>query len=114
MKLGLKTGCHQYHDRSFSINGYQFPVCTRCTGLFIGQVLGLATSYFYNNFNVIYILFLAALFFILLGIDGIGQYKNKWISTNRRRFLTGISCGYFVIIFIINCITKALENILVK
>jgi uncharacterized membrane protein len=41
----------------------------------------------------------AAASIIFLGIDGIGQLKNKWLSTNPRRLLTGLLCGYFVTIF---------------
>jgi uncharacterized membrane protein len=33
--------CHQIESRSFSINGRPFPLCARCSGLFLGAVLGL-------------------------------------------------------------------------
>ncbi|GBU28535.1 hypothetical protein R84B8_02094 [Treponema sp. R8-4-B8] len=114
MKLGAKTGCHQLHERSFSIKGYQFPLCARCTGLFIGQTCGLIFSFFYIKYDIKYLFLFALIFFVLLGIDGFGQYINLWVSTNLRRFLTGITCGYFVTIFIINIIIKAIEIIKTK
>jgi uncharacterized membrane protein len=33
--------CHQVPERSFHISGLQFPVCARCTGLYIGGAIGL-------------------------------------------------------------------------
>ncbi|MBW6466538.1 MAG: DUF2085 domain-containing protein [Brevefilum sp.] len=33
--------CHQIEPRSFQINGRSFPLCARCSGLFLGALLGL-------------------------------------------------------------------------
>ena len=33
--------CHQLPDRSFHISGIQFPVCARCTGLYLGAAMGM-------------------------------------------------------------------------
>lgn len=33
--------CHQLPDRSFSWAGQQWPVCARCSGLYLGVALGL-------------------------------------------------------------------------
>ena len=33
--------CHQIEERSFTLNGRQFPLCARCSGMFLGAVLGL-------------------------------------------------------------------------
>lgn len=34
--------CHQRPDRSFHLAGVQLPVCSRCTGIYGGALLGLA------------------------------------------------------------------------
>ena len=34
--------CHQIPDRSFFLDGRQFPVCARCTGLYLSGLVGLA------------------------------------------------------------------------
>ena len=34
--------CHQRPERSFAWAGHQFPVCARCTGLYLSAVLGVA------------------------------------------------------------------------
>ncbi|MFR5190705.1 MAG: DUF2085 domain-containing protein, partial [Clostridia bacterium] len=41
MRLGNRCGCHQREDRSFHIKGWQFPICSRCTGILIGQIIGI-------------------------------------------------------------------------
>ena len=33
--------CHQIEARSFSLNGRAFPLCARCSGMFLGALLGL-------------------------------------------------------------------------
>lgn len=33
--------CHQIPDWSFHWSGVQFPVCARCTGLYLGGLMGL-------------------------------------------------------------------------
>jgi uncharacterized membrane protein len=34
--------CHRIPERSFFLNGRQLPLCARCTGTFLGAVVGLA------------------------------------------------------------------------
>ena len=33
--------CHQRPERSFFLDGHQFPVCARCTGLYLSAAAGL-------------------------------------------------------------------------
>ena len=98
MKIGAKTGCHQMHNRSFSFCGYQFPVCARCTGLGLGHLAGFISSFVLFKYNVIFFLIPAFFSGLMLGIDGTGQYYKKWESTNLRRLITGLLCGFFVIL----------------
>ena len=100
MKIGDATGCHQIYERSFSIFGFQFPVCARCTGLALGQLTGFILSFALLNNKVIFLFVPALISVAILGLDGIGQYYQKWESTNPRRLITGLLCGFFVIVFI--------------
>lgn len=94
---GTILGCHQRADRSFFIKGHQFPVCARCTGVFIGEcsavilfrVLKLPTIFLFG--------FCAIMFF-----DWLLQFLNILESTNGRRFVTGTLCGYAVGTFYIH------------
>ncbi|MCL2128512.1 MAG: DUF2085 domain-containing protein [Treponema sp.] len=114
MKLGAKTGCHQMNGRSFSFRGYQFPLCARCTGLLAGQAAGLFLFFLYAKFDLRLLFCAAALSVLPLGIDGAGQLKKLWLSTNARRFFTGTLCGYFVTVFNINAIIALAKTALGK
>lgn len=76
-------------QRSFFFRGRQFPICARCTGILIGYIIGIIYIIFYNRLGYIFELMLM----IPLLIDGIGQYKGYFVSTNIRRLITGILGG---------------------
>ncbi len=38
--------CHQLPERSYHLMGHVFPLCTRCTGMWIGITLGVAFAMF--------------------------------------------------------------------
>ena len=89
MRLGNRCGCHQREDRSFFIKGWQFPVCSRCTGILIGQVIGIVLYIFGVKIPFcIDFLFLGIMF-----LDWFIQYKKIKESTNIRRFITGNLAG---------------------
>jgi uncharacterized membrane protein len=93
MRMGRACGCHQMSSRSFFWKGMQFPLCARCTGLLVGEVV-LAP---------LWILFVPQVWWIdlllvmPLAIDGSGQYVGWWKSTNIRRLLTGLVAGTGII-----------------
>ncbi|MCL2434435.1 MAG: DUF2085 domain-containing protein [Clostridia bacterium] len=96
MRLGTRTGCHQMAERSFSFRGYQYPVCARCTGLFFGQTAGVVCGLIFHGPGLWFLITCAALFTVLLAADGLGQHFGWWVSTNPRRLITGLLCGFFV------------------
>ncbi len=98
-------GCHQKASRSFYINSNQMPVCSRCTGIFLGIAIVLPLFYFLEYFrSTIYKAIVENLFskhrtlFILLYIlftaplvaDGLTQTLGLRESTNLIRFITGL------------------------
>lgn len=96
MELGERTGCHQRPDRSFFINGYQLPVCARCSGVFLGYISGAVflalrgkrISKGVPSFMGCYIMF----------FDWLLQALKIKESTNKRRFITGFLGGMGLII----------------
>lgn len=89
MRVGRMTGCHQLPQRSFFYHGKQFPVCARCTGVFLGEGIGILL------FRIGEIpIALAVLFCVVMLSDWMIQYKTGRESTNTRRFITGLLCGY--------------------
>ena len=89
MRLGNRCGCHQREDRSFKIKGWQFPVCSRCTGILTGQLIGI----FIYVFQLSIPLYIDFLFLAIMFLDWFIQYKNIKESTNFRRFITGNLAG---------------------
>lgn len=106
MTIGAKVGCHQMADRSFFIHKQQFPVCARCTGVFIGYVMSVLTFAFF-----ITPMWLCLLFCLIMFLDWFIQFLKIQESNNIRRLITGIIGGYgylslqinivaFIVIFI--------------
>lgn len=89
MEFGNRLGCHQMPDRSFFIKGFQFPVCARCTGVIIGEIVALISFIFKCHISFLYSLFLL----IPMGIDWGLQYFKICMSNNIRRLVTGILSG---------------------
>lgn len=89
MLLGRASGCHQLPQRSFFFRGKQFPVCARCTGFYLGQFLALLSVKWLRP-----PLWVVPLFCGLMLLDW-GVQALKWReSTNIRRLVTGLLCGY--------------------
>ena len=81
--------CHRREDRSFKIHGHFFPVCARCTGIFVGFALALlliSRGYIVSTYYAI-------AFIVPLLIDGLSQNFGQRESTNLIRLITGISFG---------------------
>ena len=109
MEIGSKMGCHQRADRSFSIKGYQFPVCARCSGILISSLAGY----------IVYVrkrikLKTGILLCVPMIIDGSIQYFGIRESTNVRRFLTGLAGGIGLVTVRLNLygslIRRSLKN----
>ncbi|WP_026489941.1 DUF2085 domain-containing protein [Butyrivibrio sp. XBB1001] len=104
MDIGHVLGCHQMESRSFSIGGYQFPLCARCTGVLIGELLGIACII--GGLRISWIMIL--IFIAVMGIDWFIQYIELLMSNNYRRIVTGTVCGlamtyayFYLIIWVI-------------
>jgi uncharacterized membrane protein len=85
--------CHRIPERTFNIKGHYFPVCSRCTGFYIG-----AFSYFiYVYFNFVEytpsVIFIAFLMLLPSFIDGTTQLSGFRESNNSLRLITGLIGG---------------------
>jgi len=84
------SSCHQRASRSFFLNGNQMPYCSRCTGIFLGLVIGSCIAVTrYVNFKWQWIV----IGLLPIGIDGIGQLFGFWESINPIRLITGMLAG---------------------
>ena len=105
--LGDWLGCHQIPERSLHIRGVQFPVCARCTGVFLGQILMLLGTLA----GIRTPLSLDATLMIPMAVDWIIQYTGFKESTNRRRIITGLLGGAGYIGFIVGLAHIAMKEL---
>jgi len=71
------------------------PICSRCTGIYLGIIIGIITDFLKPlwNINAFYPSTIFTLTLIPIAIDGTGQLFGLWESNNKRRFLTGLLGG---------------------
>lgn len=84
--------CHQWEERSFSYKGHAFPVCARCTGVYIGQCVSIVLLVSLWPLSVSHWILIALL--IPMGIDWSVQEVFGIESNNVRRFFTGFLGGF--------------------
>ena len=108
MRMGALS-CHQINERSFTFRGYQFPVCARCTGIFIGHVVAI----FLFIMKVRISLKICALLILIMACDGFLQLFKIKESTNIRRLITGILAGVGYIFVLVNIVSYCLEHLLI-
>lgn len=100
--IGNHSGCHQRADRSFFYKGKQFPVCARCTGVLIGQLVAVL----FAVFNVFFSNVVGFILLLTMGFDWFIQAVKIKESTNKRRLFTGILGGMGIMILYINIFRK--------
>lgn len=104
--------CHRLDERSFHVDGRQLPLCARCSGMYLGAVLGMAFLILTYRRSagtppkaVIAILLLFGLAF---AVDGVNSYlylmksvygarlsfiPNLYVPNNTLRLFTGSGTG---------------------
>ena len=97
--------CHQIPERTFFINGKPLPLCARCSGTYLGAVLGFAGLLVLGRRRAGEmpgkgVLVLLGSFIVLMGIDGINSYLSFFPNTpqlyeprNIFRLATGLLNG---------------------
>ena len=95
--------CHQLPSRSFYIAEHPFAVCSRCTGIYTGFLLGVILYPLFKSFRSTETpprkwLFLAAL---PLAIDFCLEFFGVWRNTHSSRFFTGALLGMVVVFYVL-------------
>jgi uncharacterized membrane protein len=81
--------CHQRNDRSFYSGLRKFPVCARCTGIYLALPLGVVLALIFPVNPA----FLIPLLLPLI-LDGTIQLFSSYESNNKRRLVTGMLFGF--------------------
>ena len=102
LKISLLTQfiCHRIPERTINIRGYYFPVCSRCTGFYIGAFSYFLFVYFFYVHYTTPLIFLAVLMLIPTFLDGLTQLFGSRESNNILRLSTGLMGGVGVGILI--------------
>jgi uncharacterized membrane protein len=103
--------CHRIPERSFIMGGRPLPLCARCTGTFLGAMLGLATIFLLRRQRAASLppvpaLILLAAFTASWGFDGLNSYlgffpgaPQLYEPRNWLRLTTGLLNGLTLIFF---------------
>lgn len=100
--------CHRIPERTFKIRGKYFPVCSRCTGFYIGAFSYFIYAYFVYVEYTFSLILLAFLMIIPAFLDGFTQLIETRESNNTLRLLTGLAGGVGLAILV-----KALKWIII-
>ena len=103
--------CHRIDGRSLHLGERALPLCVRCSGMYLGAVLGIGFQAIIGNrrsgaparkFWLIYLLFVAA-----FGLDGINSYASLFPNApylyepqNALRLVTGTGMGLSIAAFL--------------
>jgi uncharacterized membrane protein len=97
------TSCHQLDSRSFHLAGAEFGVCSRCTSIYFGFLLGIIIYPFIRKLNnidlpsIIFLLIGTSLVIIDAGLDILDILKNTFLT----REITGAIIGFILPFYII-------------
>lgn len=100
------TVCHQNDQKIFTVNGNEFLVCARCTGIYIGSISALLVSFikiFKIKDNIILVSAIILLLDVFLSTSNIYVY-NKGLS-----FLTGFLFGASIFFYILSIVSENLS-----
>jgi len=92
----LATNCHQMPQRSILLGGFQFPFCSRDTGVYVGCLIGAAVPLLNLKLpKFMKSLLFCALLLTPLVVDGVTQtLLHMRESDNTLRLLTGLLFGF--------------------
>jgi len=100
---GLSGICHQIPERSFHLLGFPLAVCSRCTGIYFGFVIGLALYPFCRSLgdqtipSRVWLAIGALPMLIDFGGDVVGLFNNTFFSRTATGLLVGVVATFFLL-----------------
>lgn len=106
--LLLSGICHQFPEHSIAMGSTQLPLCARCTGTYLGALIGLANFCWRGRCRAAWlpplrVLAALGLLFVFWAIDGLNSYVNYvtgqvmlYVPINSLRLLAGMGNGLFL------------------
>ena len=98
--------CHQRIDRSFNSGIFNMPVCSRCTGIYLGIFLSLLALIFIERrikgeFPSLKIVLVSIGVFLLMGLEVAISTPGFIQSNNIIRMITGFLTGWFMVLLLL-------------
>ncbi|MBN1993867.1 MAG: DUF2085 domain-containing protein [Anaerolineae bacterium] len=112
--------CHQIPGRTIHIDGHPLPLCARCTGIYLGALLGLVGLTLFRRYRAVGLPALPVLltligFIMVMGIDGLNSYLSLFPKApylyephNWLRLTTGTFHGLAMSVIVFPVINGAL------
>lgn len=104
--------CHQHLNRSFYLNSTQFPLCVRCTSLYLSCTVMVAILLLYIKFHKVFIFYVSTkgyfmlfFFMFLIYVDVFTGYFEICSSNNISRVVTGFLCGSSFILLVYSLVS---------
>ena len=93
-QFGSAPLCNLHPERALRVGTFVFPLCARCTGVIAGSCLAIVTT----GLGIIVVrpFMMVVGLTIPMAVDGVLQHFRLLESTNFRRFVTGLLCGFAV------------------
>ena len=97
--------CHQEVERTFSIDSLNMPVCSRCTGIYLGILLSLLALILIERkikgeFPSLKIVLISVGVFLVMGLDVVLSTIGLIRSSNIIRMVTGFMTGWFIVLLL--------------
>ncbi len=106
--LFLSGICHQLPEHSIFLGSTQLPLCARCTGTYLGALVGLANFCWRGRCRAAWlpplkVLATLGLLFVFWAVDGVNSYLNYvtgnvilYAPSNALRLVSGMGNGLFL------------------
>jgi len=111
--------CHQRIERTFKIDSLNMPVCSRCTGIYLGIFLSLITIILLERkikgkLPSLKIMLVSVGTILIMGADVTLSAMGIIESSNIIRFITGFTAGWFIALLLFSIANNAMFKKLVK
>ena len=105
--------CHQIPERSLHLVGHQMAVCSRCSGVYLGLLLGMLAYPLWRQLYEIepiprFWLFLSL---VPITIDWSLTVFGIWENTHGSRLITGLILGFACSTYIVPALVEIVRNL---
>lgn len=109
-RLLFRPLCHGMASRSLEMFGTLMPICARCTGVYLGMLVGILTfaAMPWIEGRLLKPMMLIAL--VPIAVDGVTQALGFRESTNALRVVTGFVAAFAFGIWALNAVERKSES----